>query len=66
MSGADISTHKGAMEGCFHMALVDDETTDSAHVGDPVEALSWKSNDERIFEMPVGRFGLRADEEEDI
>lgn len=65
MSGADIATPTGAMEGFFHMASVDMQKTDSAHVGDQdVEALVWKSNDERIFEMPVGRFGLVVDDEE--
>jgi len=65
MSGADIATPTGAMEGVFHMASVDMQTTDSAHVGDMVEAMHWKSNDERKFEMPIGRFGLVAEEEED-
>lgn len=62
MSGAEITTPKGKMEGCFHMALVDMETSDSAHVGDPVEALSWASNDKRRFEAPVGRFGFLVDD----
>jgi hypothetical protein len=43
------------------MASVDIQTTESACVGDEVKALKWKSNDERKFEMPVGRFGLVAD-----
>mmetsp|Transcript_17985 Transcript_17985/g.37482 ORF Transcript_17985/g.37482 Transcript_17985/m.37482 type:complete len:589 (+) Transcript_17985:35-1801(+) len=63
MSGADIKTPTGAMEGCFHMAAVDAETTDSAHVGDPVEALNWKSTDERKFKMNVQRFGLVVGDE---
>lgn len=63
ISGADITTSFGAMEGFFYMAQVDMQTTESSHVGDKeVEALSWKSNDERRFEMPVGRFGLVDDE----
>jgi len=63
MSGADIATSNGAMEGHFNMASVNMQNTDSAHVGDQkVDALHWKSNDERIFEMPVGRFGLIVDE----
>ena len=65
MSGAEIATPSGFMEGCFHMASVDMQKTDSAHIGDQVESLHWKSNDERIFEMPVGRFGLVADEEDE-
>jgi hypothetical protein len=63
MSGAELSTPNGSMEGCFHLASVDKQTTDSAHVGDEVEALKWKSNDERRFEIPVGKFGLVADED---
>lgn len=65
MSGADIATPTGAMEGCFHLASVDMQTTDSSHVGDEVEALRWKADDERKFEMPVARFGLVFDEEVD-
>ncbi|EED90868.1 predicted protein, partial [Thalassiosira pseudonana CCMP1335] len=49
MSGAELSSPKGAMEGCFHMAFVD-EDTESAISGHPVEALLWKSNDERKFD----------------
>ncbi len=63
MSGADIKTPTGAMEGCFHMAAVDAETTDSAHVGDPVEALTWESTDDRKFQMNVQRFGLVVENE---
>eukprot|EP00584_Thalassiosira_punctigera_P014705 CAMPEP_0172552564 /NCGR_PEP_ID=MMETSP1067-20121228/45893_1 /TAXON_ID=265564 ORGANISM="Thalassiosira punctigera, Strain Tpunct2005C2" /NCGR_SAMPLE_ID=MMETSP1067 /ASSEMBLY_ACC=CAM_ASM_000444 /LENGTH=595 /DNA_ID=CAMNT_0013340569 /DNA_START=254 /DNA_END=2041 /DNA_ORIENTATION=- len=64
MSGADIATPNGAMEGCLHMASVNMQSTDSAHVGDVVDALHWKSNDKRRFEMPIRRFGLVADEED--
>jgi len=64
MSGADIATPSGTMEGCFHMASVDMQSTDSAHVGDHVEALHWNLNDDRKFEMPIGRFGLVLDEED--
>ncbi|KAL7551054.1 hypothetical protein ACHAWF_014253 [Thalassiosira exigua] len=63
MSGAEIATTRGAMEGAFHMASVDTHTTPSASIGDEVDALRWKSNDERRFEMPIGRFGLVADED---
>jgi hypothetical protein len=62
MSGCDLSTPTGSMEGCFHMASVE-QTTESAQVGDPVEALLWKSNDERKFEVTVAPFGLAADED---
>lgn len=63
MSGAELSTPIGTMEGCFHMASVDMQTTYSAHVGEDVAALQWKSNDERKFETRVGKFGLVADED---
>eukprot|EP00573_Skeletonema_grethae_P011980 CAMPEP_0201709156 /NCGR_PEP_ID=MMETSP0578-20130828/57949_1 /ASSEMBLY_ACC=CAM_ASM_000663 /TAXON_ID=267565 /ORGANISM="Skeletonema grethea, Strain CCMP 1804" /LENGTH=438 /DNA_ID=CAMNT_0048198107 /DNA_START=377 /DNA_END=1693 /DNA_ORIENTATION=+ len=62
MSGAELSTPTGQMEGCFHMAKVDMQLTDSAHVGNPVEALSWASHDERRFEAKVGRFGFLVDD----
>jgi hypothetical protein len=64
MSGCDLSTPTGSMVGCFHMASVE-QTTESAHVGDPVEALLWKSNDQRKFEVTVGPFGLVVDEDLD-
>lgn len=67
MSGCDVGTPSGAMEGAFHMASVDLRTTESAHVGDAdVEALGWRADDPRRFEAPVGRFGLRADDDEDV
>jgi len=62
MSGAELSTPTGQMEGCFHMANVDMQLTDSAHVGNPVEALSWASDDERRFEAKVGKFGFLVDD----
>lgn len=62
MSGAELSTPTGQMEGCFHMANVDMQLTDSAHVGNPVEALSWAADDERRFEAKVGRFGFLVDD----
>lgn len=62
MSGTDLSTPSGCMEGCFHMALVD-VSTNSAQMGEDVEALKWKSNDIRKFEMPIGMFGLTVDED---
>lgn len=65
MSGADIATESGAMEGCFHMATVDGRTTPGAVVGDDVEAMRWTQDDGRLFEMPVGRFGLVADDDQD-
>jgi hypothetical protein len=65
MSGTDLSTTTGSMEGCFHMASVDMQTTESAQVGDHVEALLWKSNDERKFEVSIRPFGLVVDEDMD-
>lgn len=61
MSGADLSTPSGCMEGYFHMALVD-VSTNSARMGEDVEALKWKLNDTRKFEMSTGMFGLTVDE----
>uniref|UniRef100_A0A7S2VZW8 ApaG domain-containing protein n=1 Tax=Eucampia antarctica TaxID=49252 RepID=A0A7S2VZW8_9STRA len=57
MSKCELATTKGSMGGCFHMALVPADTQ-SAQVGDPVEALE----DENIekFEMPVGPFNLNS------
>ena len=65
MSGADLSTPSGCMEGCFHMANVD-VSTNTSQMGEDVEALKWKSNDTRKFEMPIGMFGLTVDEDFDI
>ena len=62
MSGAELSTPTGQMKGCFHMAKVDMQKTDTAHVGNPVEALSWAQDDERRFEATVGRFGFLVDD----
>ena len=65
MSGADIGTKIGSMHGVYHMATVDKQT-DSAVVGSQsVEALHWELDDERKFEMPVGRFGFVVDEDLD-
>jgi len=63
MSGADISTPTGAMEGTFHFAKVNMQTTDSAHIGDDVDSLTWKSDDERLFDIPVARFGFVVEED---
>ena len=63
MSGCELSTPTGSMEGCFHMASVDVKTTQSAQVGDHVEALIWHSNHPQKFVTPVRPFGLVADED---
>ncbi|KAL3785613.1 hypothetical protein HJC23_004761 [Cyclotella cryptica] len=65
MSGAELATPTGFMEGCFHMAVVDPESTKSASIGEPVNALLWKENDQRKFEAKVAEFGFVAEEEED-
>ena len=44
------------------MAFVNMQVVDSAYVGNDVEALTWKSNDERLFDVPVARFGFVADD----
>ena len=45
------------------MASVDMQTTESAQVGNQVEALLWNLNDERKFEVTVRPFGLVVDED---
>ena len=62
MSGCELSTPTGSMEGCFHMAYVDVQTTESAQVGDHVEALIWHSDHPQKFVAPVRPFGLVAGE----
>lgn len=53
------------MEGSFHMAVVDPEKTESASIGETVDALFWKENDVRKFEARVAEFGFVADEEDE-
>ena len=65
-SDADTANPRGATEGCFHTARVDTQETGRAHGGDRVEALQWKSFDERIFKLPGGRFGLVVDNNDDV
>mmetsp|Transcript_9606 Transcript_9606/g.11189 ORF Transcript_9606/g.11189 Transcript_9606/m.11189 type:complete len:154 (-) Transcript_9606:44-505(-) len=57
MSGCELGTVNGTMGGCFHMAIVDDET-ESAQVGDPVDAFKLPSD--RLFELEVAPFKLSA------
>jgi hypothetical protein len=52
------------MEGSFHMAIVDPEKVESASIGESVDALLWKENDERKFEAMVAEFGFDADEDD--
>lgn len=54
MSGCEIATRTGLLSGSFYMAQVD-ESTQSAMVGDAVEALEMEKGK---FEMPVGPFSL--------
>ncbi len=59
MSGCELATVEGHMEGSFHMASVDRYTT-SAQVGDPVEAFKLPAD--RRFKLPVEPFKLVANE----
>jgi uncharacterized protein affecting Mg2+/Co2+ transport len=60
-SGCDLATPTGTMSGCFHMALVDHDTN-SAQVGDKVDALH--SPKDKLFRMPVAPFRLVAKKED--
>lgn len=57
MSSCDLGTQSGTMKGCFHMAIVDDDT-ESAQVGDPVEA--FHATPDKLFELSVAPFRLIA------
>lgn len=57
-----IDTPNGLMDGSFHMACDDPETTQSGSIGTPVDALLWKDNDERNFEAVVAEFSFMAEE----
>ncbi len=57
MSSCDLKTPTGMMSGHFHMAVVDDDT-ESAQVGDPVDAFHVIP--EKQFEIPVAPFRLDA------
>ena len=58
MSGCELSTETGAMNGCLHLAFVD-PSTKSAQVGDPIETFHLPK--EKHFEMPVAPFKLVAE-----
>jgi hypothetical protein len=49
----------GNMSGSFHIAVVD-ESTRSAQVGDPVDALHAPKD--KLFELPVSPFCLVSKE----
>lgn len=57
MSQAMIATPDGKMAGKFYMADVK-KTTRSGVVGEPIEALRFSKEDERLFEANVGPFQL--------
>mmetsp|Transcript_26183 Transcript_26183/g.40039 ORF Transcript_26183/g.40039 Transcript_26183/m.40039 type:complete len:405 (+) Transcript_26183:274-1488(+) len=57
MSSCDLGTQSGTMKGCFHMAIVDDDT-ECAQVGDPVEA--FHASPDKLFELNVAPFRLIA------
>jgi uncharacterized protein affecting Mg2+/Co2+ transport len=54
MSGCELDTPRGVMDGCFHMAVVPPKTKSGA-VGDAI------SPHLQTFEMPVEPFSLLAD-----
>lgn len=64
ISGAELGKPTGFMDGAFHMAIVDPKNTESASIGEPVDALLWKENDQRKFEAKVAEFGFVANEDE--
>lgn len=45
------------------MAIVDSDKVKSASIGETVDALLWKENDERKFEATVAEFGFVSDED---
>ena len=59
MSGCELSTLTGTISGCFHMAVVD-EDTESSQVGDPVDAFDLP--EEKHFEIEVQPLKLIAEE----
>ena len=59
MSACELSTMTGTISGCFHMAVVDEDTK-SGKVGDPVDAFDLP--EEKHFEMKVLPVRLSAEE----
>lgn len=59
MSACELSTMNGTISGCFHMAVVDEDTK-SGKVGDPVDAFDLP--EEKHFEMKVLPVRLSAEE----
>jgi hypothetical protein len=55
MSGCEISTKVGSMGGCFHFAMVDDDT-DSGYVGDSIDA--FKLGEDEKFRVLIRPFSL--------
>ncbi len=62
-SKCELGTKKGSMRGWFHMALVP-AATKSAQVGDPIDVLLNKDDeeDEIFFKVPVGPFTLTSED----
>ena len=64
MSGCDLATPLGRMEGFFYMAKVDEDAT-STIVGempyhkDPTDKIKTQLKDENLFHLPVANFPLR-------
>jgi len=56
MSGTELTSPQGLMEGSFTMAEVE-KTTASARVGDALDAFD---NDEQCFELKVAPFFLKS------
>ena len=56
MSGCELETPKGTMEGSFHLAKVPSDTP-SAMIGNTIPAFSSPDK----FEVPVKPFPLEAD-----
>lgn len=63
-SGAELTTPVGQMQGCFHMAVVPEDTP-SAQVGMPVQALMTKEDNDDVqrFQVPVAPFWLRISDD---
>ena len=55
MSGCNITSATGSMEGKFHMAAVD-FLAKTTTVGENIEAFEYPDNDERLFCVPVAPF----------
>lgn len=59
MSGCELSHPTGCMSGLLHMARVNPSTTQSAVVGDPVEAFDYPQ-----FQVVVQPFSLLVEDDQ--